>query len=305
MSCFDGCLSFLRCRRRLVLVRHGESEYNVHYAKHHSDPGNVWDSPLTALGERQAEELRPRLAQHSVQLAVSSPLTRAIQTCLLALPKSKGRHMVTALASEHMEASCDIGRPASRLRAAFPEVDFGELPEVWWYVPDGHEGITEEESHRLFKEEGRREGRAAFERRVECFARWLEQRPEKVIAIFAHADFFNCFLHKFFGDQAKFQDYWMKNCELLELSFTTLTPKAPPVKAQRPSVSEVHPAHPPHANHHHHQAKPGKAAEALEALRQDLARQKPQLKNSELRALAAKEWKAMSLEARRRLMEVA
>ncbi|CAJ1417233.1 unnamed protein product [Effrenium voratum] len=172
--------------------------------------------------------------------------------------------MVTALASEHMEASCDIGRPASRLRAAFPEVDFGELPEVWWYVPDGHEGITEEESHRLFKEEGRREGRAAFERRVECFARWLEQRPEKamVIAIFAHADFFNCFLHKFFGDQAaKFQDYWMKNCELLELSFTTLTPKAPPVKAQRPSVSEVHPAHPPHANHHHHQAGKGSVSE--------------------------------------------
>ena len=38
-----------------------------------------------------------------------SPLTRAIETGLLASPP--GHHVVTALASEHLEASCDIGRP--------------------------------------------------------------------------------------------------------------------------------------------------------------------------------------------------
>eukprot|EP00913_Durusdinium_trenchii_P030002 g28115.t1 len=241
-----------------------ESEYNVHYAKHHQDPGDFWDAPLTSTGEEQAASLKQKLLPEKVDLVVSSPLTRP--------------HLATPLASEHMEASCDIGRPTSELRAVYPKVDFQDLSEVWWYVPqECRQGITVEESRRLFTQEGRRESRKDFERRVDDFVSWLSQRPEKVIAIFAHADFFNCFLHRYFGEtEAKYQDYWMKNCELLQLPL------------QKPLMPILHPSLPDAAIAAPREADvpvaltPSRAAQALETLRQDLAQQRPELTPKEL-----------------------
>ncbi|CAK9054951.1 Phosphoglycerate mutase-like protein (AtPGM) [Durusdinium trenchii] len=307
MGCFHGCLSFLRLvrplpdstssDRRLLLVRHGESEYNVHYAKHHQDPGDFWDAPLTSTGEEQAASLKQKLLPEKVDLVVSSPLTRAIETALRASPT--GPHLATPLASEHMEASCDIGRPTSELRAVYPKVDFQDLSEVWWYVPqECRQGITVEESRRLFTQEGRRESRKDFERRVDDFVSWLSQRPEKVIAIFAHADFFNCFLHRYFGEtEAKYQDYWMKNCELLQLPL------------QKPLMPILHPSLPDAAIAAPREADvpvaltPSRAAQALETLRQDLAQQRPELTPKELKSLAAQQWKALSLQARSELIQ--
>eukprot|EP00438_Fugacium_kawagutii_P000509 Skav217670 [mRNA] locus=scaffold2919:238412:251280:+ [translate_table: standard] len=198
----------------------------------------MWDAPLTSRGEEQAAELKQLMSCEHVDLVVSSPLTRAIQTGLLASPP--GHHVVTALASEHLEASCDIGRPTSELRGAFQTVDFGDLPEVWWYVPEEcRENITVQESRRLFAKEGRRESRRDFERRVDRFVAWLSQRQEKVIAIFAHADFFNCFLHRYFGEkETRYNDYWMKNCEVLQLELPEpLTPAEIPRVPSLPAAA--------------------------------------------------------------------
>lgn len=282
--------------QRLLLVRHGESEYNVHYAKHHQDPGDMWDAQLTSKGEEQAAELKPLMSREHVDLVVSSPLTRAIQTGLLASPP--GHHVVTALASEHLEASCDIGRPTSELRAAFQTVDFGDLPEVWWYVPEECRHITVQESRRLFAKEGRRESRRDFERRVDLFVAWLSHRQEKVIAIFAHADFFNCFLHRYFGEkEARYSDYWMKNCEVLQLELPEpllpMAERVPSLPAAALADTEVQV----------HTPTPSRASHALEALRQDIAQQRPELTPKELRTLAAKQFMALSVEARAELMQ--
>ena len=43
----------------------------MHYAKHHKDPGDMWDAPLTARGREQAEALRPQLEGYAVDLVVS------------------------------------------------------------------------------------------------------------------------------------------------------------------------------------------------------------------------------------------
>ena len=104
----------------VYLIRHGESEYNhFHslYTQHspastgttanirfatspllvsspsHAEPDIVCvDAPLTSLGSKQAMRLRAELQQYSsehedfsIDCIISSPLSRALQTCLIAL----------------------------------------------------------------------------------------------------------------------------------------------------------------------------------------------------------------------------
>ena len=63
----------------VVLVRHGETEWSRD-ARH---TGRT-DVPLTAEGRRQAERLSDALAEWSFARVLSSPLSRALDTCRLA-----------------------------------------------------------------------------------------------------------------------------------------------------------------------------------------------------------------------------
>jgi broad specificity phosphatase PhoE len=62
--------------RRLILVRHGESEANVTASLHCRVPG----PPLTPLGQRQSAELVPVLADEDVRMIWASTMLRAQQT---------------------------------------------------------------------------------------------------------------------------------------------------------------------------------------------------------------------------------
>jgi broad specificity phosphatase PhoE len=63
----------------VVLVRHGETEWS----RDHRHTGRT-DVPLTAEGRRQAERLRDALAEWKFTRVLSSPLSRALDTCRLA-----------------------------------------------------------------------------------------------------------------------------------------------------------------------------------------------------------------------------
>lgn len=65
--------------RRLVLVRHGQTEWSLS-GQHTS----TTDLPLTDEGARLAAELGTRLQAEEFALVLSSPLRRALDTCKLA-----------------------------------------------------------------------------------------------------------------------------------------------------------------------------------------------------------------------------
>jgi broad specificity phosphatase PhoE len=116
---------------RLILLRHGQSLFNLFFTATRRDPG-LADPPLSPAGRAQAEEAAARLAARPIRRLIASPYTRALETARpfaarLGLPIE-----VSAGVRERFAFACDIGRPRSELEPAWPEADFGDLPERWW-----------------------------------------------------------------------------------------------------------------------------------------------------------------------------
>jgi broad specificity phosphatase PhoE len=117
----------------MILVRHGESEFNVVFNRTGEDPG-IEDPRLTARGRDQVRKAALLLKRHShpIRRVITSPYTRALETAAiiaetLALPIE-----VEPVVHEHACYRCDIGTPVSVLAERWPALDFGDLPEIWW-----------------------------------------------------------------------------------------------------------------------------------------------------------------------------
>jgi broad specificity phosphatase PhoE len=115
----------------MILLRHGQSEFNLLFTQTRRDPG-IADPVLTPLGHEQAVAAAQSLAGEGIRRIVVSPYRRAIQTALpvarrLGLPVT-----ITPVVRERYAFTCDIGSPRTELAMAFPELDFAHLEEVWW-----------------------------------------------------------------------------------------------------------------------------------------------------------------------------
>ncbi|MGB9153101.1 MAG: histidine phosphatase family protein [Alphaproteobacteria bacterium] len=112
-------------------IRHGQSHFNLGYEQSGRDP-QIPDAPLTPHGFEQARGAAALLAGKGIRQIISSPYTRALQTAsVLAETLSVGIH-IEPLAGERCLYSCDIGTPASVLRAQWQHLDFSALDENWW-----------------------------------------------------------------------------------------------------------------------------------------------------------------------------
>ena len=117
----------------MILVRHGQSEFNAAFSVSRIDPG-IPDPRLTDEGRRQAAEAADTLAAMPIRHLVASPYTRAIETAeiisgVLGVPLT-----VDPVVGERAAFACDIGSMTSLLRAKWPHLRLDHLDEQWWPV---------------------------------------------------------------------------------------------------------------------------------------------------------------------------
>lgn len=115
----------------MILLRHGQSEFNLHFGATRRDPGII-DAPLTALGHVQAADAAKQLADQRITRIITSPYTRALQT---AAPVAKAlgvEVLINPIVRERYAFACDVGTPRTGLEQAWPEHDFSTIEEIWW-----------------------------------------------------------------------------------------------------------------------------------------------------------------------------
>ncbi len=122
----------------MILLRHGQSQFNLHHHATGVDPGIV-DAPLTPLGHEQAEAASRALAGEGVRRILCSPLTRALQTAAPVASRLDLPVLVTSAVRERRGASCDIGTCRTDLARAWPHLDLSHLDEVWWREAEDEE----------------------------------------------------------------------------------------------------------------------------------------------------------------------
>ena len=124
----------------MILLRHGQSWFNLHFTATRRDPG-IEDPELTEAGQAQAEAAAAALAAQGITRIIVSPYTRALQTAVAVLRRLPGVPLeVKQEVRERAAFVCGIGSPPHVLAARFPQHEFGHLPVRWW-----HEGLEPEE----------------------------------------------------------------------------------------------------------------------------------------------------------------
>ena len=117
----------------MILLRHGESEWNAGYRETKSDP-DIRDAPLTRKGRRQAAKAARTLRRRHKEMSriVASPYRRSLETAGIITGHLKLPVRVEPLVAERAFFSCDVGSPRSKLARDWPHIDFDQLAEQWW-----------------------------------------------------------------------------------------------------------------------------------------------------------------------------
>lgn len=88
------------------------------------------DPPLTELGVQQAQSLK---LPAEPDLILVSPMTRTIQTAMIAFKESSAKMEVWPELREAHDAECNKGSPRSELALRFPSLDFSSCSDTWDY----------------------------------------------------------------------------------------------------------------------------------------------------------------------------
>jgi broad specificity phosphatase PhoE len=120
----------------MILLRHGQSEFNLHFSATRRDPGII-DPALTQLGHTQAEEAARQLAGQEIERIIVSPYTRTLQTVRPVAAALGVPVIVDPIVRERYGFACDVGSPRPALERDWPEHDFALVEDKWW--PDAEE----------------------------------------------------------------------------------------------------------------------------------------------------------------------
>ncbi|MGH7156122.1 MAG: histidine phosphatase family protein, partial [Acetobacteraceae bacterium] len=115
----------------MILLRHGQSEFNLRFSETRRDPG-IKDPRLTELGHAQAAEAAGHLAGERITRIIVSPYTRTLQTAAVVAKVLDIPVLINPIVRERCAFICDIGTPRTELERAWPEHNFSVIEEVWW-----------------------------------------------------------------------------------------------------------------------------------------------------------------------------
>ncbi|ESZ98262.1 hypothetical protein SBOR_1358 [Sclerotinia borealis F-4128] len=162
----------------IILIRHAQALHNVsHKARNYE----LHDPALTDLGfGAQCDELARSLKDdvplaQEIDLIVVSPMRRTLQTAQQGLGWLIKRGVPVLLRPEWQESSdkpCDTGTPIELMEKEWPQFDWSAVDPLF----PAKSGLYE------FSKD------ALIERGIVA-KKWLQQRPEKVIAVVSHSAF--------------------------------------------------------------------------------------------------------------------
>jgi len=115
--------------KALFFIRHGQSEAN--FNKERAKSLQLYrDSPLTDRGRSEGENLSFHPSLKNVELVLSSPLSRALQTACLAFPTNT--ILALPYLTEISHSKQNDGRNVEELILEFPQVDYSRVGKNWW-----------------------------------------------------------------------------------------------------------------------------------------------------------------------------
>jgi broad specificity phosphatase PhoE len=127
----------------VILVRHGQSHFNVLFGATRIDPGIV-DPTLTEAGRVQAaasaEALAARRDGPPVRRLIASPYRRTLETAEIVASRLDVQITVEPLVRERAAYMCDIGSDPGELKQRWPHLAFDHLAMRWW--GEGEESET-------------------------------------------------------------------------------------------------------------------------------------------------------------------
>jgi broad specificity phosphatase PhoE len=132
----------------MILIRHGQSEFNVVYSATRQDPG-IRDPALTGEGRRQALEAGEALAAAGLRRLICSPYRRAIETAEIIAETLSLPLAIDPMVGERAAFSCDVGSPPADLKQRWPELEFAHLSEHWWPTMEESEAALMERCRRF------------------------------------------------------------------------------------------------------------------------------------------------------------
>jgi broad specificity phosphatase PhoE len=115
----------------MILLRHGQSEFNLHFGATRRDPGII-DPHLTELGHTQAREAAQQLVGQGIERIIVSPYTRALQTAQPVAAVLRVPVTIDPIVRERFAFACDIGSPRDALERDWPAHDFSQVEHTWW-----------------------------------------------------------------------------------------------------------------------------------------------------------------------------
>jgi len=177
--------------RAVTFIRHGQSEFNRHWAATGTDP-LIRDAPLSELGHAQVAAARAAAQALEPDVVITSPLTRAVQTAVgLFGDGGAVPILVDATHRERVTNTDDIGSSPHELAARFPRLRFDHLDPIWW-----HQGPLDELGVPVEPED-------VFHGRVASFLAALDEMAHPRIVVVGHGTFF-----------ARILGRHLDNCEL-------------------------------------------------------------------------------------------